>query len=311
MGAWGAKLYEDDTALDVKDRFDDLRQGKTVEEITKELIDEYACVMDDNYCAPTFWFALADTQWNLGRLLPEVKEQALAWLDKGVDLAVWKEENPTLAVTREKVLRELRQKLNSSQPPEKKISKNKIYRCEWKVGDVYAYQLDSDYAKEKGVYGRYFLFHKIGEGIWHPGHIVPIVRVKITGGNQLPPDENTFNKLEYVQTSATNYEDRFLPFDARYPIEDQIAEKSKIEYQVDEFGFLPQYRVKLINTSKRIIPNKISFLANYQNVISPSNEFIPHDEMNVQGFIWKFFDKIMIDRYCGYNLRQFKIYQTN
>ena len=32
---------------------------------------------------PLFWFALADTQWNYGRLLPEVKEQALAWLDKG------------------------------------------------------------------------------------------------------------------------------------------------------------------------------------------------------------------------------------
>lgn len=43
MGAWGAKLYQDDTALDIKNRFDeDLRKGKTVEEITKEFIEEYA-----------------------------------------------------------------------------------------------------------------------------------------------------------------------------------------------------------------------------------------------------------------------------
>jgi len=43
VGAWGAKLYQDDTALDIKNRFDeDLRKGKTVEEITKEFIEEYA-----------------------------------------------------------------------------------------------------------------------------------------------------------------------------------------------------------------------------------------------------------------------------
>ena len=39
----GAKLYQDDTALDIKNRFDeDLRKGKTDEEITKEFIEEYA-----------------------------------------------------------------------------------------------------------------------------------------------------------------------------------------------------------------------------------------------------------------------------
>jgi hypothetical protein len=47
MGTWGVKLFESDDALDVKDRFDDLQKGKTVEEITKELMDEYASSMDD------------------------------------------------------------------------------------------------------------------------------------------------------------------------------------------------------------------------------------------------------------------------
>ena len=28
MGTWGAKLYENDTALDIKDRFADLQKGK-------------------------------------------------------------------------------------------------------------------------------------------------------------------------------------------------------------------------------------------------------------------------------------------
>ncbi len=120
MGAWGPKLYQDDVALDVKDSFDDLRRGKTVQQITNQLIDDYSSELDDASVAPTFWFALADTQWNLGRLMPEVRDQALAWIEKGGDLFIWKEENPKGAIVREKVLKELQQKLNSPQPPEKK-----------------------------------------------------------------------------------------------------------------------------------------------------------------------------------------------
>lgn len=310
MGAWGAKLYEDDTALDVKDRFDDLRKGKTVAEITEELINEYSCLMDDIYCAPVFWFALADTQWNLGRLLPEVKEQALSWLDKGGDLSVWQEENPALAVTREKVLRELRQKLISPQPPQKKISQYRLYKCEWKIGDVFAYPLESDYAKEKSLFRRYVLFHKIGEMSSWPGHIIPIVRVKITKDEKLPVNVEGFDKLEYIQTGLTRYEDRFLPIDGTRPKED-IAEKSRKKYDTDEFGFLPQYKLKLLNTSKKSIPKNIFYVDNYINVESPKKEFTPRDEQYIYGCLWKNFDKMIIDAYCGYNLRQATIYQKS
>ena len=83
MGTWGAKVYQSDTALDNKTRFDDLRRGKTVREITDELIGEYPQELEDIDCAPVFWFALADTQRNLGRLLPEVKNRARDRLDPG------------------------------------------------------------------------------------------------------------------------------------------------------------------------------------------------------------------------------------
>lgn len=314
MGTWGAKLYENDTALDIKDRFADLQKGKTVQQITNELIDEHSCELDDASCAPIFWFAMADTQWNLGRLLPEVKEQALAWLDKGGDLAVWQEENPKLAVTREKVLRELKQKLNSPQPPKKKISQHRLYKCEWKIGDVFAYRLESDLAKERDLYGRYFLIQKIDEGIWHPGHVVPIVYVKITSDTNLPSNVEKYNKLEYVQTWFTKYEERFWPIDMKRSQED-IAEKSKINYQVDKYGFLPQYRVKLLNTSKRAIPTKLIYVGNFANTIRPQKEFVPHSKENVVPVPWKQFDETfetkMIKLYCGHNLREFSIYAKN
>lgn len=313
MGAWGAKLYQNDTALDIKDQFDDLKRGKTVRQITDELTQEYSSALDDIDCGPAFWFALADIQWNLGRLLPDVKEQALAWLDKGGDLALWREENPKLAGTREKVLKELQQKLNSPQPPEKKISQCRLYKCKWKYGDVYAYRLESDLAKEKELYGRYFLIRKIDESIWYPGHVIPIVYVKITDDLNLPSNVEEYDRSKYVQTGFSKYEERFLLIDARRPKED-IAEKSKITYQVDEYGFLPQYRARLLNTSKKVIPERLIYVGNFSDAVPPSREFVPHSKINIMSVAWKHFDKTfeteMIKRYCGHNLRGFEIYKN-
>lgn len=313
MAFWGAKLYQDDVAQDVRDYYkDQLKRGKTNEEVTKELINNNENIILDEDEAPVFWFSLADTQWNLGRLLPLVKEKALEYLKSGTNLTIWKKEfNKNSYKIREKVLNDLEQKLNSPMPSEKNISQYKLYTCEWKIGDVFAYKLDSNYAKEKNMHSRYFLFQKVGETIWHPGHIVPIVRVKITKNDVLPKTEEEFNKLEYIQTSVIKYEDRFLSFDLQHPIEEQILEKSKIKYEIDDYGYLPQFRLILSNTSKRIIPKKIFYIGNFPNTISPSKEFIPHSPLNIPSFAWKYFDKLMIDTYLGHNLRQYAIYSNN
>ena len=154
MGTWGPKLYQDDLAEDVRDYYkDQLHRGKKGIDITQELLVQYQIVISDSEEASVFWFALADTQWNLGRLEDKVKETALKHILLGDDLERWKIENPKLAKAREQTIEELRQKLLSPQPPEKKVTQYKIYRCEWKYGDVYAYQLESDLAEEKGLYG--------------------------------------------------------------------------------------------------------------------------------------------------------------
>lgn len=47
-----------------------------------------------------------------------------------------------------KVLDDLQEKLLSSLPSVKKSSaKKRTYKCQWKLGDVFAYRLDSDLAK--------------------------------------------------------------------------------------------------------------------------------------------------------------------
>ena len=75
MGAWGTSLYANDYASDIRgDYVDKLKRGKSNEEATQELIKANQEIMGDIEEEPLFWFALADTQWNYGRLLPEVKE---------------------------------------------------------------------------------------------------------------------------------------------------------------------------------------------------------------------------------------------
>ncbi len=312
MGMWGFELYQNDTALDVKEEFEKLfNAGETVQEITDKLAEDYKSIMGDNDEEPLFWFALADTQWNLGVLLPVVKEKALCWIDKDCGIFKYQTIDISAKAQRKKTLDDLQAKLLSPQPPVKKPVKKRIYKCQWKFGDVFAYQLESDLAKERGLYGRYFLIQKVDEGVWHPGHIVPIVYLKITSDTNLPLNVEEYNQLEYIQTWFTKYEDRFLPIDMRRPQED-IAEKSKINYQVDEYGFLPQYRAELINTSERVIPTKLIYVGNFANAVRPQNEFVPHSKNNISPVFWKKFDETfetkMIKLYCGHNLRELSIY---
>lgn len=312
MGIWGFELYQNDTSLDVKDEFEELfNAGKTVQEITDKLMEDYKSIMGDLDEEPLFWFALADTQWNLGVLLPVVKEKALYWINKDSGMINCQTIDMSAKVQRKKALDDLQAKLFSPQPSVKKTVKKRAYKCQWKLGDVFAYQLESDLAKERGIYGRYFLIQKVDESIWYPGHIVPIVYVKITSDKNLPSNIEEYNQLEYIQTWFTKYEDRFLPIDMSRPEED-IAEKSRIDYQVDEYGFLPQYRVTLLNTSKRVIPKKLIYVGNLVNAVPPQKEFIPHSKENIVTVSWKQFDETfetkMIKRYCGHNLRELSIY---
>ena len=54
-------------------------------EKTLEKCKEYIGDQDE----PLFWFALAETQWRVGRLMPEVKAKAQDWIEKDGGLILW------------------------------------------------------------------------------------------------------------------------------------------------------------------------------------------------------------------------------
>ena len=306
MGAWGANLYQDDVALDVKDEYkDNLRRGKTNEETMQEIIDKYQELLEDEEDRGVFWLALADTQWNLGRLDDQVKEQALEIIELGTDLKRW-EVNEKLYNKRKEILEKLKEKLLSPQPEEKRMPKYRTYKCEWENGDVFAYQLKSEYAKEQGLEGRYLIIQKIDEIDWYPCSTIPLVRVKITEDKTIPKTEKEIDELEYIQTWFTSYERRFAGFSALRPLKDQIKGMS---FNTDEYGLLPEYMVSIVITSKNMTKGKLTYLGNYINITPPQNEFIPICKDNFPTVLWKNFEERLMEMYFGHNKRNLEVYQ--
>lgn len=239
MGSCGTSLYTNDSASDIRgDYVDKLKRGKTNEEATKELIKENYDIIGDVEEEPLFWFALADTQWNYGRLLPEVKEKALFYLAQDKELERWKESGPKQLSNWKKTLEILREKMNSPQPSEKKVSKYRLYKCKWKLGDVFAYRFTSNYSKEREFEGKYVVFRKVSEDTWWPGHIVPVVEVYKWIGNNIP----SIDKLSNLGLIPAFYSPSVL---------DKFPNKTL------------EYRIKLISESEKAIPKKnLTFLGN-------------------------------------------------
>lgn len=260
MGTWGPGLYQNDVSDDIKLGFiDKCKRGHTIEEATEIFIKEYAEELNDGDDAPNFWFALADIQWKYGKLLPKVKENALHYIENELKTETYNEFDKRDAKKRKKVLEDLREKLASPMPPEKKISQYRLYQCEWKVGDIYAYPLDAEVWKDNPYYGDYLIMQKIGERDWWPGHIIPVVVVKITENKQLPSSANEIEKLKYI-----------------------ILEKRSPE---------KRYTLGLGNTSKRIIPKKLIYMGNYDLFPMPDDaEQIDLEDMYTYSE-WKFFDE--------------------
>ena len=84
MGAWSKSLYGNDTTCDVRDSYKSLLQeGMNDKDASNRVISEFSEEPDELDCL-LCWVALADTQWSLGRLEPDVKEKALEAIKKAM-----------------------------------------------------------------------------------------------------------------------------------------------------------------------------------------------------------------------------------
>lgn len=163
MGAWGTGLYQNDVACGVKSEYVGLLSiGESNISATQKIIDSYYYELQDCEDAPIFWFALADTQWRYGRLLDEVKEQALTYIENETDLISW-QDNKSLYNKRKQTLEKLKQKLLSPQPVERKVPKLNCHKSFWNPGDILLYQLTSEKIQDSKWHNKYILFEIVGK----------------------------------------------------------------------------------------------------------------------------------------------------
>lgn len=281
MGAWGPGIYQNDTSQDVKTFFmDQLRRGKDTREITDALLQLFKELQSEEQEYQNFWCALADVQWRMGRLLPDVKANAMLCLNPKEFLLDWEFSSVKNKQRREKVLQELRGRLSSPQPEEKKVSTYRLFCCPWELGDVFGLPLGDRTKPESGLNDHCLLIEKIGTKIWHPGHEIPVVYLKIAQNNAIPKTREEYEKLDYLKTDEIRAS-RILPSSDSEP--EMVRNMRDC---VDERGLLNVFRIALITTSKRVIPKDLQFIGSFQGLEHPNKEYIPYWEESIRSLFW-------------------------
>lgn len=206
MGTWGTGLYANDCTCDVRDSYMKfLREGLGNSEAYKKTLEEYQEYIGDQD-EPFLWYALAETQWRMGRLLPEVKGKALEWIDNGGGLELW-EESTKGGAGWNKTLQNLKLKLLSPMPPEKKIPiPQEINNNLWNANDIYAYRFHEEDAEQHGFGSKYILIQKIGEGVERfSGELMMRVHVLDKVFDELP----TMDDLDGVRILPLDFPTRY------------------------------------------------------------------------------------------------------
>lgn len=297
MGAWGNKIYQNDTAMDVKDSYKKLLQdGKTTEEAYEEMFESYSDVLSSEYVDDIiiFYLSFADTLWNYGRLTNELKEAALKIISECIEDKK-KNKEESYCVYSVKVLEELETKLKSEQPKEKKVRKVIPYVCDWNNYDVFSYKLESDYAKEKGIYGRHLIFIKIDIYEDSVGSKDPVFWIKITDDDKTPKTVEEINNLEFIEIVNYYFEEKNM-----------IFKDKDINVKPDKYGMIPIYRSSICTSSKRSIPKKLIYIGNFPGILPPADETLGYEKVYMIGPWWHNFEEDIIDDYFIYNKGGFK-----
>jgi hypothetical protein len=110
MGAWGANIFDDDFALDLKSEYEEILGSDFSHEVAAQtLIERYQDALEDPEESGVFWLALASIQLEQNALMNEVRTNALDIIMSDRDLLRWEESE--LFGSRKQVLEQLKNQL--------------------------------------------------------------------------------------------------------------------------------------------------------------------------------------------------------
>lgn len=210
MGFWGSTLYANDETCDIRDTYMDiLREEKDDNIAYEKTLEKFKEIIGDEY-EPLFWYTLADSQWKLGRLLPEVKDKAMEWLDKDGGMELWSD-SKNGGKGWKKTIEKLKAKLNSPMPKKKKIGDPvPIFKNFWEINDIYALQIYDD-----GVYSKFFEDSSDGDEFY--GKYVILQKIGNDNGSPyIQIFSKLFDKLPTMEDVMKLNQNDLLPLDLTY-----------------------------------------------------------------------------------------------
>jgi hypothetical protein len=189
MGIWGAGLFENDDAADLRSDYRAyLGDAQSDAGATDAIARDYGASLDRPQDATAFWLALASVQWRIGRLHPRVKAAALTIIDGGADLAQW--EHSPQRKKRAAVLTKLRATLAGPMPAAKPLPKPlPVQLPGWNFSEVVGY---------RAANGKYVLLHVLGYRAWSSVSArAPIVTI-LDWFAETVPGEDDVARLGYI-----------------------------------------------------------------------------------------------------------------
>lgn len=206
MGTWGTAIFSDDLAADVRsDWRDAIARGASPEQATQELLVKHGGSITDQDDGPKFWFALAASQAATGRLLPDVRDRALALIDDGGDIESFASESAKLGHQREAVLAKLAATLRGPQRSPTRIVQPKAQPSPVSVGDLVRVP------GQGRTGGCYFVVIGLSDG-WPKGTKWPVM-VGLLWGETRDPDGLEAARVPLLRDSDGLDELRRVPAD--------------------------------------------------------------------------------------------------
>lgn len=141
-----------------------------------------------------FWIGLADAQYAVKELSQEVAAKGI------VSLELLAATVPELA--KGDIERRKTQYACAPMPERKSIRKPKRFRCQWKIGDTFAYRLSGPDAEKYGFMGDRVLLRKVDEIETWDKRLLPIVTVTHWPYAQLPFGEEEFQQIPVLKLSS-------------------------------------------------------------------------------------------------------------
>lgn len=230
---------------DIKTEYRTLREkgqnrDMAVQTLLKRYQNELTVGTDDDGLA--FWIGLADAQYAVKELSQEVAEKGIVSLEQ---LVVTVPELDKGDIERRKT-----HYACAPMPERKNIKKPKQFRCQWEIGDTFAYRLSGPDAEKYGVVGEYVLLRKVGEMESWDERLLPIVTVTHWTDAKLPSNEEEFQRVPLLKLSAGRLS----------------SPKNTYEYRV-QIQFSREIQVKQLN---------LYYLGNFTSVLMPKDEFYYH-----------------------------------